>query len=130
MKIKTISALITLIFSLFLIASAHPIEKINKNGKKVFLNTVVEGSIDLYEKEMAVLKPVIPADPMESYTKMHTTYYISKDNFENIQELKSSNYKEILKSMMADQPELASKIGKRGYRYGEIEEIVLAYNSN
>ena len=129
MKTKTISILITLILGLFLNASAHPIEKVNKKGKKVSLNTVIEGSIDLYEKEVTVLKPTIPEDPMESYTKIHTIYYISKDNFENIQEIKSSNYKEILKSMMADQPELADDIGKKGYRYGDIEEIVQAYNS-
>ncbi len=130
MKTKTISFLITLIFGLFLIANAHPIEKVNKKGKKVFLNTVAEGSIDLYEKEVAVLKPTIPEDPMESYTEMQTRYYISKDNFESIQELKSSNYKKILKSMMADQPELSNNIGTKGHRYDDIEKIVQAYNSN
>ena len=130
MKTKTIFFLTALLFGSFLIATSHPVEKINKNGKKVFLNTVAEGSIDLYEREIAVLKPTIPEDPMESYTEMQTSYYISKDNFENIQELNNSNYKKILKSLMADKPDLADEIGKKGHRYNDIESMVQAYNSN
>jgi len=130
MKAKTIFFLTVLLFGSFLYATSHPVEKINKNGKKVFLNTVAEGSIDLYEREVAVLKPTIPEDPMESYTEMQTSYYISKNNFENIQELNNSNYKKILKSIMADKPDLAKEIGKKGYRYKDIESMVQAYNTH
>ena len=128
MKTVAIFILTTLLIGSFLIASSHPIEKINKKGKKVFLNTVVEGSIDLYEKETAVLKPTIPEDPMESYTEMQTSFYISKDNFESIQELNNSNYKKILKSMMADKPTVADHIGKKGHRFNDIVRIIQAYN--
>lgn len=130
MKTKTIFFLSALFFGSFLIATAHPIEKINKKGKSVFLNTVVEGSIDLYAKESAVLKPTIPEDPMESYTEMETSYYISKDSFESIQELKSSNYKKLLRSLMADKPEIVDNIGKKGYRYDDMEKIIKEYNSH
>lgn len=130
MKTKTIFILTTILFGSFLIANSHPIEKINKKGKSVFLNTVVEGSIDLYEKEIAVLKPTIPEDPMESYTEMQTRYYISKDSFESIQELNNSNYKKILKSMMSDKPEIANNIGKKGHRYNDMEKIIKVYNSH
>lgn len=130
MKAKTIFFLTALLFGSFLNATSHPVEKIKKNGKKVFLNTVAEGSIDLYEREVAVLKPTIPEDPMESYTEIQTSYYISKDNFESIQELKSSNYKKILKSMMADKPEIADNIGKKGNRYDDMEKIIQAYNTH
>jgi len=130
MKTKTIFILSALLFGSFLIATAHPIEKVNKKGKSVFLNTVVEGSIDLYAKESAVLKSTIPEDPMESYTEMQTSYYISKDSFENIEELKSSNYKKVLKSLMADKPEIADNIGKRGYRYDDMEKIIMEYNAH
>jgi len=130
MKTKTIFILTTLLFGSFLITNSHPIEKINKKGKSVFLNTVVEGSIDLYEKEIEVLKPTIPEDPMESYTEIQTSYYISKDSFEGIEELKASNYKKLLKTLMADKPEIADNIGKKGYRYNDIEKIIQAYNSH
>lgn len=130
MTTKSIFVLTAIFFGSFLFAVSHPIEKINKKGKSVFLNTVVEGSIDLYAKESAVLKPTIPEDPMESYTEMQISYYISKDNFENIEELKISNYKKVLKSVMADNPEIAEKIGKRGYRYDDMEKIIKEYNSH
>ena len=76
------------------------------------------------------MKPTIPEDPMESYYEMQTSYYISKDNFEKIDELKASNYKKVLKSLMADKPEIADNIGKKGYRYADMEKIVQTYNSH
>ena len=59
------------------------------------------------------------------------TAKLKRDPFaKNIEELKSSNYKKVLKSLMADKPEIADNIGKKGHRYDDIEKIVQAYNAH
>lgn len=38
------------------------------------------------------------------------------------------NYKEVLKKLMIDQPILAKKIGKKGYRFKNLKKLIINYN--
>lgn len=88
---------------------------------------VVAGTISLFTRESQILPATISEDPMESYTVAYTDYYISKGD-DQLVEVCCGNYKKILRGFMGNNPELADKLGSKGYRFKDLEQIVNAYN--
>lgn len=129
MKKAALSFAFLVLLGIGLSASNNPVTKETENGKTVEVEVVTEGSINLFSQESEVLPATIPEDPMESYTKTYTTYYISKGNNELI-ELHCANYKDVLASYMNDKPEVSSQVGKKGYKFNELEDIIEDYNKN
>ncbi len=90
---------------------------------------VSEGSVNLYKMDVEVLKPIIPEDPMESYTETKTLYFIGNTNDDTVSEITPTNYKKLLASHMSNNPEVTTKIGSKGYKFVNVEGIFMAYNS-
>ena len=108
-------------------ASGETVIKESENGNAIEVVLVEEGNISLFTHEKEVLPATIPQDPLDPFTKVYTTYYVSKGDNELV-EVNCSNYRKVLKEQMADKPEVADKIGSKGYRLPDIQEIVEAYN--
>ena len=83
--------------------------------------------MNLFSKDTEIIPATIPEDPAESYTTTFTTFYVSKGKGE-LQELTCSNYKKVLRSQMEDKPEIASKVGSKGYKFPQLKEIIGDYN--
>jgi D-tyrosyl-tRNA(Tyr) deacylase len=130
MKTKLFFAYGVLFLSLSIIASANPAEKKTKNGKILNMEIVSEGTVNLYKVDVEVLKATIPEDPMESYTETETTYYIGYANDESVKKITLTNYKKLLTSHMTGNSEVSTKIGRKGYKFVNVEGIFMAYNSN
>jgi hypothetical protein len=45
-------------------------------------------------------------------------------------EVNRKNFKSVLKDLVADFPELSTKVGKKGYGYSKISKIISEYNNN
>ena len=54
--------------------------------------------------------------------------YVQKEN-NNLVEVTKSNYKVVLKDMMAEYPELSAKIGTKGYGFKHVSQMVSTYNA-
>ena len=120
-------ALISLFSLSMLQAANNTVTRETVKGKSVEVNVVSNGSLNLFKQKAEVLPATIPQDPAESYTKTYTTYYVSKGD-EDLTELHCANYKKVLREQLKDQPELAGKIGQKGYKFQDIEAIVSSYN--
>ena len=109
-------------------ASGDPVQKETKRGKSLTVTPLVEGNLTLYTHQSEVLQSTIPEDPLESYTRVHTRYYLETENPDVIIHIHSMNYKTVLLSYFTDKPELLEKIGKKGYRFNDLDKIITAYN--
>jgi hypothetical protein len=109
-------------------ASGEPVVRETEKGNTVEVILVTEGHISLFSHEHEIIPATVPQDPLEDFTKVYTTYYVSKGEGEMV-EVSCSNYKKVLKAHMNDKPEVAEKIGEKGYRMSDLESIVDAYNS-
>ncbi len=54
--------------------------------------------------------------------------YVQKEN-NDLVEVKKSNYKVVLKGMVAEYPELSAKVGTKGYGFKYVSQIVSTYNA-
>ena len=129
MKRSTTLIVLSFLFGFSLYASNNPVIKETDKGASIEVEIVQEGKISLFSQQTEVLPATIPEDPLASYTRTFTTYYIAKGEGE-LQEIHCANFKDALKDHMADNQELASKVGTKGYKFKELETIIKKYNSS
>lgn len=101
--------------------------KVTRSGDTVDVQVIAEGKINFFSSESEVLPATIPEDPSVPYTKTFTSYYIASGN-DLLTEVHCANYKKVLRAHMENRPELAEKIGKKGFRFSNLEEVIQAYN--
>lgn len=129
MKKSAILFLLSFIISLPLLASKGQVTKETQSGATIEVEIVEEGNINLFTHESQVVPTTIPEDPLESYTQTYTSYYISKGSDELV-EVHCANYKDVLKTQMADNKELTAQVGKKGFKFKELKSIIEEYNKN
>ena len=95
-----------------------------RNGKKEFWTPEIAGKINLY------LYQVKGGVDVSTQTRKNVIrrFYIGDDASSNLIFVHQSNYKEVLKAKTQDCPELYDKIGKKGFKYKNLENIVAYYN--
>lgn len=118
---------VTFILGMTAYASNNTVKKVTRSGDTIDVQLVAEGNISLYSGESQVLPATIPEDPTVPYTKSITTFYLSQGN-DHLTEVHCGNYRKVLRTHMQDKPEIAEKIGKKGYKFNDLEGIVQAYN--
>ncbi|MEZ5083951.1 MAG: hypothetical protein R2750_10965 [Bacteroidales bacterium] len=128
MKKSLLIICLFLISGIFIASANNPVVKKTKKGKKLLVEVAIEGSVSLYVHESKYLKATIPEDPMESYTETKKSYFIGTENKDVIQELTFANYKELLLAELIDCPKLADNIGKKGYRFANLDTIIDKHN--
>lgn len=111
----------------FLKASNNPVQRETSSGKFIEVTLLSEGQLSLFSSVAEVLPPAVPQEPMESYTKIVTVFYVTKGENELI-EINCSNYKKVFRAQMSDKPELTSNIGRRGYKFSDMRKIIDIYN--
>ena len=105
------------------------------NGLRTFLEPRVAGKTHLYavpDPEESMLgkganRVVFDAeyeDPRDN------AYYISSPGTELVLRLEPENYELVLKQVLRDCPELTEQIGKKKYRFRNLEQIVRYYNES
>jgi hypothetical protein len=129
MKNKAFIILLGLIIGFSLNSFSNPVVKKTTKGKQLLMDIVLEGSIDLFSIESEVLKSTIPEDPMEDYFETKITLYVCNINGDEVTKLTSSNYKKVLSAYCDGKTELLEKIGKKGYRFNDIQKIIQEYNA-
>lgn len=100
------------------------------------MNIEINGAIKLYsvlkeDIELIDTEMVTVADKLGTNSEWHLAY--NKDYYigysdTNIEAITPSNFKRIAKKYFANAPELASSIGKKGFRYKNLPTIILYYN--
>lgn len=127
---KKISILLAsfLFTGISLLAANNPVVKETTAGESIEVEVLTEGNISLFTKDSEIIPAAVPQDPAEPFTTTHTSYYIAKGDGELV-ELHCANYKKVLKAQMEDKPELASKVGQKGYRFAQLEEMIRDYNN-
>lgn len=124
MKKSLLITLSFLISGIFIASANNPILKETKKGKKLLVEVAIEGALSLYVHESEQIKATIPEDPMESYTEIKRSFYIGTNSPDIIKEITFANYKTLLKSEMSECPRLAETIGKKGYKFANMETII------
>ncbi len=87
----------------------------------VFVEIRVAGAITLYDY-------YVERNSDKIGQEVEHVYYIEKEGKLTFQSMTQKNYKEILKDLTSNMPELSEKIGTTGYGYKHIVSIVTAYN--
>lgn len=85
--------------------------------KEVLVERQVSGSISLYN---------FYVETRASSVAFVHSYFVEKDG--QLIEVNTDNYKTILQDLVADYPELKAKVGKKGYNYKFIANIITEYN--
>ena len=85
--------------------------------KAVLVERQVEGTVSLYN---------FYAETRAAAHAFTHNYFVEKDG--QMIEVTRENFKTILKDMVADYPELQAKVGKKGYGYKYITNIITEYN--
>ncbi|MCF8369032.1 MAG: hypothetical protein K9G76_08300 [Bacteroidales bacterium] len=127
MKTMMLFLLLVIFFSFQLIASPNPVVKETTKGKMVKVYELVNGSFSLYMNEVTVLGNQLE-NPMQPYFEKQTVHYLGNENESVVSELTVMNYRKTLKKLMSDKPAIVQKIGKKGYRYHDLERIIREYN--
>ena len=86
--------------------------------KEVLVERQVSGVINLYNFYVET----------RASSQAFTHNFLVEKNGETIV-LDSKNYRNILKDMVADHPELKAKVGKKGYNYKYIANVISEYNN-
>ena len=86
--------------------------------KEVLLEQLEKGQINLYNHFVETRGGAAPMIHMYQVEKGDETASVTRKNF-----------KKVMKEMTADYPELAAKVGKKGYGYKHIGKIIAAYNA-
>lgn len=99
----------------------------NKEQRKL-MQRVTTGRIDLYFELYINKGSSEPAagGTWTSYRSPTTLYVLKKNGL--TYHIPKSKFAETLKPHIQDLPELASKLGKRNYRYEDLEKIIKEYN--
>ena len=85
--------------------------------KAVLVERQAEGAVSLYN---------FYAETRQAAHAYAHNYFVEKDG--QMIEINRTNFKTVLKDMVADYPELKAKVGKKGYGYKYVAKIVNEYN--
>ena len=87
--------------------------------KAVLVERQVEGTISLYN---------FYAETRAAAHAFSHNYFVEKDG--QMIAVTRENFKTVLKDMVADYPELKSKVGKKGYGFKYVANIITEYNNH
>ena len=96
------------------------------SGQQVKVAPLVEGTISLYYR-------MIPISQANLYTPFFpdnepaevAQYFIGKRELIRIDEW---NYESVIKQVMKDTPELTKQLGRQGFRFKNLKQMVIFYN--
>ena len=96
-------------------------------SEKLQLKMLTTGQLSLYKhiKE----GPAVPFE--ESYapdTAYETEWYLFKEDTGQTVQVTKFNYKSVFKLLLPNRPDLIQKLGKKGYRFKNIQTIIESYN--
>ncbi len=113
-----------------LIPSAEPpprmVKKQTRTGKWLSLIPLVEGEMNLYYQMISIeeanlYNPFFP----EEYPKTVPEHYIGNELLWRIDQW---NYEAVVKQVMPDVPHLLKQLGRQGFRFENLHQMVLFYN--
>jgi len=125
---------LTMLFSCgILLGTNNPIAvlKKEKGSKKIKLLLLeIDGPIQLFSKVVDTYEWVEVNDNnfREVKTGVIKQYYIGANDKEEVEYVIHANFKKVAKKYFKDTPELAKKIGKRGFRYENLPFMILYHN--
>jgi len=103
-------------------------DKNSKNSKLLFLE--IDGSIQLFSKVIETYELIESNE--NSFNEVKTgvikEYYIGMKQEEEVELIIAANFKKLAKKYFVDTPELAKRIGKRGFRYENLPFMILYHN--
>ena len=122
-----------LFFSFGILSSTNNpvILKKTKNSKELTLLLLeIDGPIQLFSKvtDTYEIVEVNENSFREISTGVIKEYYIGTDKEEVVEYVIPANFKKVAKEYFADTPELAKRIGKRGFRYENLPFMILYHN--
>ena len=96
------------------------------NGQQVKVSLVVEGVMNLYFRmipisEANLYNPYFPYDEPAEVPQ----FFIGKNELMRIDEW---NYENVIKQVMPDRPALIKKLGRQGFRFENLKQMVYYYN--
>lgn len=106
------------------------------NGLRIFLEPRVSGSAQLFvvpdPEQIRNLKKDANRMVFDSGYEdaKRDAFYVSSLNTELAIRVKKENYELILKQVLKDCPELTEKIGKKKFRFNNLERIITFYNES
>jgi hypothetical protein len=102
-------------------------DKKTAGAKKLHLKMLTTGQLSLYKHVKE--GPAVPFE--ESYapdTAYETEWYLYKEDTGQTVQVTKFNYKSVFKLLLTSRPDIVLKLGKRGYRFKDIQAIIKAYN--
>ncbi len=105
--------------------------KKTKNSKEpTLLLLELDGPIQLFSKvtDTYEIVEVNENSFREIKTGVVKEYYIGNDRGEVVEFVIPANFKKVARKYFADTPELAKRIGKRGFRYENLPFMILYHN--
>ena len=104
------------------------------NGLRVFVNPMLNGKAQLFylpDPEKTEFKnPNKIVFTTETEEARADTYFISFPNTELMVTLKSENYEVALKQFLKDCADLTAQIGKKKFKFKNLEHIISNYNES
>ena len=105
--------------------------KKEKSSKKIKLLLLeIDGPIQLFSKVVDTYEwvEVNVNNFREVKTGVVKQYYMGTNQQEEVEYVINANFKKVAKKYFKDTPELAKKIGKRGFRYENLPFMILYHN--
>ena len=98
------------------------------SGQQVQVSAVIEGTMNLYFR----MVPISEANNYNPYFPYNEPaevpqFFIGSTDLMRIDEW---NYEYVLKQVMADRPALTNQLGKQGFRFENIKQMVYYYNEH
>lgn len=130
---KLFLSLIMLLFVSFVFGNTNPIAvlKKEKNSKvPVLMIQEIDGVIQLYSTVKEVYETVVVNEDhiRQVKTGIIKEYYIGNNSTEVVEMIIPGNFKKVAKKYFSNTPELAKRIGKRGFRYENLPFMILYHN--
>lgn len=106
------------------------LKKIKNSKETKLLLLEIDGPIQLFSKitDTYEIVEVNENSFREISTGVVKEYYIGTDKEEVVEFVIPANFKKVAKKYFADTPELAKRIGKRGFRYENLPFMILYHN--
>lgn len=139
-KTSYLIGLIKLIIFLFLLSSCQAstnllnpekkdlpfLTKIIINGQKVQVSPLIEGTMNLYFRMIPISEANLynPYFPYNEPSEVPQFFIGSRD----LIRIDEWNYESVLKRIMVDRPALIKQLGKQGFRFENIKQMVYYYN--
>jgi len=104
-------------------------ESTSAEANKLHLKLLTAGELSLYKYTKS--GPAVPFE--ESYTPdtaYETEWYLLKEDTGQIVQVTKFNYKPVFKLLLTKRPDIIQKLGKKGYRFKDIQLIIKACNEN